>query len=165
MLFIVIKPTERATRYLDRNNIELYRLQSVLNFISGYIDKRKMIQNITITLDIDCRKADSEYNFVSKHILIAGIGENHRRIKTRKGRLKYLIEHLVHEFRHCMQEVIFKKDASEITYDSTDDESYEDNPLEKDAMWFEKRFNKKAFELYQSLKTYKVKSANSFHDE
>jgi hypothetical protein len=164
MLVINLKPTDRAERYCKRDNIELIRVQAVLNFIAQYIDKRKKIEIVNMSLDIDCRKADSEYNFRSKHILIAGITENHRKIKTRKGRLKYFFEHLVHEFRHCMQEVIFKKDASDVTYESTNDSNYNDNPLEIDAMWFEKRFAKKAFELYQSLKTAKVKDVNFFRE-
>ena len=110
-----------------------------------------------MSLDIDCRKADSEYNFVSKHILIAGPNRKHRRGKTKNNRLKYLLEHLSHEFRHCMQEVIFKKDASEVTYDSTDDASYADNPLEIDAMWFEDRVNKKFVDLYYALKKNKTR--------
>ena len=165
MLFILLKPTERANRYLNRDNIDIHRLQTMLNFVAGYIDTRKKVENVTITLDIDCRKADSEYNFVSKHVLIAGIGQNHKKIKTRRGRLKYLIEHLVHEFRHCMQEVVFRKDASEVTYDSTDDEQYNDNPLEKDANWFEDKFNRKALDLYRLLKKYRVRNATWFHDE
>ena len=116
-----------------------------------------------MSLDIDCRKADSEYNFKSKHILIAGVTENHRKIKTRKGRLKYFFEHLIHEFRHCMQEVMFNKDASDVTYESTADTNYADNPLEIDAMWFEKKFAKKALDLYFALKKAKVKNVNQFY--
>lgn len=165
MLFIHIKPTERAQRYLKRDNVDIVRVQQVLSFIAQYIDRRKKIEIVNMSLDIDCRKADSEYNFVSKHILIAGIGQNHKRIKTRRGRLKYFFEHLVHEFRHCMQEVVFRKDASEVTYDSTDDASYTDNPLEKDAYWFEKRYATKALNLYFALKKAKVKDVNVYHDE
>ena len=84
MLFISLIPTERAERYLKRDNIDLRILQTTLNFYALYIDKRKKIENIKMSLDIDCRKADSEYNFVSKHILIAGIGQNDKKIKTKK---------------------------------------------------------------------------------
>ena len=164
MLVINLKPTGRALRYCKRDNIEIVRAQAVLNFIAQYIDTRKKIQIVNMSLDIDCRKADSEYNFQSKHILIAGITENHRKIKTRKGRLKYFFEHLIHEFRHCMQEVMFKKDASDVTYESTADANYADNPLEIDAMWFEKKFAKKALDLYFALRKAKVKNVNFFHE-
>ena len=164
MLHIRLSPTERAARYLDRDNIDIRILQTILNFYSLYIDKRKKVEQIKITLDIDCRKADSEYNFVSKHILIAGITENHKKIKTRKGRLKYFFEHLVHEFRHCMQEVMFKKDASDVTYESTADADYADNPLEIDAMWFEKKFVKKALNLYFALRKGRVRDVEFFHE-
>ena len=157
MLFVHLSPTERAQRYLKRDNIDIHILQNILNFYSLYIDKRKKIEVVKMSLDIDCRKADSEYNFVSKHILIAGITEKHRRGKTKKGRLKYLLEHLAHEFRHCMQEVIFKKDASEVTYDSTNDAAYTDNPLEIDANWFEERVNKKFVQLYYHLNKNKTR--------
>lgn len=163
MLVIRLKPTERAVRYCNRDNIELIRVQTVLNFIAQYIDRRKKIEIVNMSLDIDCRKADSEYNFQSKHILIAGITENHRKIKTRKGRLKYFFEHLVHEFRHCMQEVMFNKDASDVTYESTDDADYNDSPLEVDAMWFENRYAKKALELYFTLKKAKVRNVDAYH--
>jgi hypothetical protein len=128
------------------------------------MDSRKKIEIVNISLDIDCRKSDSEYNFQSKHILIAGITENHRKIKTRKGRLRYFFEHLIHEFRHCMQEVMFKKDASDVTYESTDDADYADSPLEIDAMWFETKFAKKALNLYFALKKAKVKKVNAFYE-
>ena len=164
MLYIKLKLSTRAQRYFRRDNIDPIRVQEVLNFISKYIDTRKRPLVKTISLDIDCRKSDSEYNFVSRHILIAGIGQNHKKIKTRKGRLKYFFEHLVHEFRHCMQEVVFKRDASEVTYESTNDASYADNPLEIDAMWFEKRFAKKALDLYFALKKAKVKDCDFFHE-
>ena len=71
--------------------------------------------------------------------------------------MRYLLEHLAHEFRHCMQEVIFKRDASEVTYESTDDASYADNPLEIDAMWFEERVNKKFVDLYYHLNRNKTR--------
>ena len=87
MLVINLKPTQRAERYCKRDNIDIARVQAVLNFIAQYIDHRKKIEIVNITLDIDCRKADSEYNFQSKHILIAGIGQNNRKIKTRKIKL------------------------------------------------------------------------------
>ena len=157
MTFIFLSPTERAERYLKRDNVDINILQTILNFYSLYIDKRKKLEIVKMTLDIDCRKADSEYNFVSKHILIAGITEKHRRGKTKNGRLKYLIEHLAHEFRHCMQEVVFKKDASEVTYDSTDEADYATNPLEIDANWFEDRVNKKCVDLYYNLKSNKTR--------
>ena len=153
MTFVFLSPTERAERYLKRDNIDINILQTILNFYSLYIDKRKKIERIKITLDIDCRKEDSEYHFVSKHILIAGVTENNtKRGKTKNSRLKYLLEHLAHEFRHCMQEVVFKKDASQVTYDSTDNDDYRDNPLEKDAYWFEERVNKKFVDLYNCLR-------------
>ena len=163
MLVINLKLTDRAKRYCKRDNIDIVRTQVVLNFIARYIDHRKKIEIVNISLDIDCRKADSEYNFQSKHILIAGITENHRKIKTRKGRLNYFFEHLIHEFRHCMQEVMFKKDASDVTYESTADANYADNPLEIDAMWFEKKFAKKALNLYFALKKSKTKDVDVFH--
>ena len=165
MLVVNLKPTERAQRYCRRDNIDLIRVQEVLNFIAQYIDSRKKIEIVNMSLDIDCRKADSEYNFRSKHILIAGITEKHRRGKTRKGRLNYFFEHLVHEFRHCMQEVIFRKDASDVTYESTDDAEYADNPLEVDAMWFEKKYAKKALELYFALKRAKVEDVDIYHGD
>ena len=165
MLVVNLRLTERAQRYCKRDGIDIVRVQEVLNFIAQYIDSRKKIEIVNMSLDIDCRKADSEYNFRSKHILIAGITENHRKIKTRKGRLKYFFEHLVHEFRHCMQEVMFKKDASDVTYESTDDAEYADNPLEVDAMWFEKRYAKKALELYFALKRAKLKGVDVYHGD
>ena len=164
MLVINLKLTDRAKRYCERDNIDIIRVQTVLNFIAQYIDYRKKIEIVNMSLDIDCRKADSEYNFRSKHILIAGITEKHRRGKTRKGRLRYFFDHLVHEFRHCMQEVMFKKDASDVTYESTDDADYADNPLEVDAMWFEKRFTKKALDLYFALKKARVRNVDFFHE-
>ena len=167
MTFVKLSPTDRATRYLNRDNIDINILQTILNFYSLYIDKRKKIELVRISLDIDCRRVDSEYNFVSKHILIAGVTENNKRWgKTKKSRLKYLLEHLAHEFRHCMQEVIFKKDASAVTYDSTDGDSYNDNPLEIDAYWFEDRVNKKFVDLYYSLKSNKTrKDISIFYSE
>lgn len=163
MLVIRLLPTDRATRYCNRDNIDLIRIQEVLNFTAQYIDSRKKLEVVNITFDIDCRKEDSEYNFKSKHIVIAGISYNDKKIKTRAGRLKYLIEHTVHEFRHCMQEVMFKKDASDITYGSSSEDEYETNPLEIDAMWFEKKFTKKAVELYKALKRAKIKNSEIYH--
>ncbi len=158
MTFVFLSPTERAERYLKRDNIDINILQTILNFYSLYIDKRKKIEHIKITLDIDCRKEDSEYNFVSKHILIAGVTENNKRWgKTKNSRLKYLLEHLAHEFRHCMQEVVFKKDASDVTYNSTDGADYETCPLEIDANWFEDRVCKKFVDLYGHLKRNKTR--------
>tara|TARA_Y100000310_G_scaffold312007_1_gene358892 strand:- start:141 stop:635 length:495 start_codon:yes stop_codon:yes gene_type:complete len=163
MLIIRLKPTKRATRYCNRDNIDLIRIQTVLYFIAQYIDTRKKIEIVDITLDIDCRKEDSEYNFMSKHIAIAGISWNDKKIKTRRGRLKYLLEHTVHEFRHCMQEVMFKKDASDVTYGKTSEPNYATNPLEIDATWFEQKFAKKALDLYFALKKAKVRDVKRYH--
>ena len=163
MLIVSLHPTERAERYCKRDSIEIIRLETVLQFISRYMDTRKKIETVNIKFDIDCRKEDSEYNFSSKLIVIAGISWNDKKIKTRKGRIRYLIEHLVHEFRHCMQEVLFNKDTSDVTYESTKDSEYDKNPLEVDAYWFEKKFSKKAVDLYFALKKAKVKDVKNYH--
>jgi len=63
-----------------------------------------------------------------------------------------------------MQEVMFKKDASDVTYESTDDADYADNPLEIDAMWFEKKFAKKALDLYFALRKARVRGVDVFHE-
>ena len=164
MLNIVLKPSDRASRYLQRDNIELIRLETVLNFISRYVDKRKKIENVSIVFDIDCRKVDSEFHFKSRHIIIAAISKNNKKTKTRAGRLKYLIECLVHEFRHCLQELVFKKDANDVTYGSTDEPEYRKNPLEVDAYWFEEKYSKKALNLYTYLKKCKLKDVDVYHE-
>lgn len=164
MLVITLKPTDRATRYLERDNIELIRLETVLNFISRYIDTRKKLELVTISFDIDCRKEDSEYYFKSKNITIAAIGHNN---ETRGDRLKYLIECLIHEFRHCIQEIVFKKNADHVTYNDKDVKrdlnAYSNNPLELDATWFEEKYTKKAYSLYRYLKKCKLKNASIYH--
>ena len=168
MLVIQLKPTDRAERYLNRDNIELLRLETVLNFISKYIDKRKKTQLIVITFDIDCRKEDSEYYFKSKHICIGGISYNDKKIRTRAGRLKYLISCLMHEFRHCIQEIAFNKDASDVTYGDADVkkglDAYKNNPLEKDANWFESKYATKAYNLYRFLKKCKLRGVDVYHE-
>lgn len=168
MLVIQLKPSERAERYLIRDNIELRRLETVLNFISKYMDKRKKAEFVTITFDIDCRKEDSEYYFKSKHICIGGISYNDKKVKTRAGRLKYLISCLIHEFRHCMQEILFNKNAKDITYGDLDVkkelDAYRNNPLEKDANWFEQKYAVKAYNLYRFLKKCKLKNVEIFHE-
>jgi hypothetical protein len=63
-----------------------------------------------------------------------------------------------------MQEVMFKKDASDVTYESTADIDYADNPLEIDATWFEKKFAKKALNLYFALRKARVKDVDFFHE-
>lgn len=167
MLVIILKPTGRAVRYLQRDNIDLIRLESVLNFVSRYIDTRKKVEIVNIPFDIDCRKEDSEYHFNSKIIAIAAKSKNDKKTKTRSGRLKYLISCLVHEFRHCMQEKLFNKSADDVTYEDTDvkggGDAYNNNPLELDATWFEKKYTKKAYDLYRFLKKCKLKNASIFH--
>ena len=166
MLVVRLIPSDRATRYLDRDNIELARLETVLNFITRYMDKRKKIEILNINFDIDCRKEDSEYYFKSRHIVIGGISVNDKKVRTRAGRLKYLISCLIHEFRHCIQEKLFNKDASDITYtdkSNKNSDEYLNNTLEIDATWFEKKFEKKAYDLYRFLKKCKVKSIDSFY--
>ena len=74
----------------------------------------------------------------------------------------------MHEFRHCIQEIIFKKDASDITYNDKDvkknSDAYSKNPLELDANWFEIKYSKKAYELYRFLKKCKLKNADQFYE-
>ena len=78
--------------------------------------------------------------------------------------MKYLIECLVHEFRHCLQEIVFKKDANDVTYGSTDEPEYRKNPLEVDAYWFEEKYSKKALNLYTYLKKCKLKDVDVYHE-
>ena len=67
MLLVVLKPSKRAERYLKNDNIDIIRLETVINFIARYVDKRKKIEIIHIPFDIDCRKEDSEYFFSSRY--------------------------------------------------------------------------------------------------
>jgi len=164
MLLVVLKPSKRAERYLKNDNIDIIRLETVINYIARYVDTRKKIEIIHIPFDIDCRKEDSEYFFSSKDIVIAGIYKNSKTTSTRSKRLKYLIECLVHEFRHCLQEIIFKKSQKDIDYISSDGDEYKNNILEKDARWFEEKYSKKAYELYRFLKKCKVRNVEFFHE-
>ena len=62
MLVIRLKPTERAVRYCKRDNIELIRVQAVLNFIAQYIDHRKKIEIVTPGVRFDGEKSQEQKN-------------------------------------------------------------------------------------------------------
>ena len=81
--------------------------------------------------------------------------------------IEYLLSHLMHEFRHFVQDRIFNRDVSEITYENSDvrdgSDAYYNNPLEKDANRFESRSLPKALELYKCLKKAKLRNIDTFN--
>ena len=165
MVIVRLKPTEKAQRFFNRENIDRNILETILNFYARYIDLRKRTHVVKILLDIDCRKYDSEYSFDSYHISIAGPSKDEPKTSTRKGRLEYIVTNLMHEFRHFVQDFVFHRDASEIDYYDGDklSEDYDTHPLEIDANWFERASSKKAVELYYQLKKSKIRGINEYH--
>jgi|3_EtaG_2_1085321.scaffolds.fasta_scaffold02435_7 hypothetical protein len=164
MVIVRLKPTDKAQRFFERENIDRNILETILNFYARYIDLRKRTHVIKVILDIDCRKYDSEYSFNSYHISIAGPSKGEPKTNSRKARLKYVIDNLMHEFRHFVQDFVFHHDISDVDYYDGDElsDSYENHPLEIDANWFEQRASKKALELYYQLKKAKIRDINEY---
>ncbi len=166
MVNIRLKPTRRTERYLARDNIDLYILEAILNFYLKYIDKRKTRYRYNIKLDIDCRKTSSEYFFKHNEFIIAGLNQSGAKSQTRGKRLEYLLSHLMHEFRHFVQDRVFHRDVSEITYESKDvrdgTDAYYKNPLELDANSFEHKSTPKAIKLYTALKKARIRNIDKF---
>ena len=65
-----------------------------------------------------------------------------------------------------VQDRIFNRDVSEITYENSDvssgSDAYYNNPLEKDANKFEAKSLPKALDLYKCLKRAKLRNIDSF---
>lgn len=166
MVSICLKPTSKAERYLKRDGVDVCILETILNFYLRYIDKRKPMYKHNVKLDIDCRKTSSEYYFKHNEIIIAGLKQSGAEAQTKPKRLEYLLSHLMHEFRHFVQDRIFNRDVSEITYENSDvnsgSDAYYNNPLEKDANKFEAKSLPKALSLYKCLKRAKLRNIDSF---
>ena len=166
MVTIRLMPTPKTVRYLKRDGIDVLILETILNFYLRYIDTRKRAFRYNIKLDIDCRKTSSEYYFKHNEFIIAGLKQTGAESKTKAARLEYLLSHLMHEYRHFVQDRIFHRDVSEITYEDSDvrdgSDAYYDNPLEKDANRFEDKSLPKALDLYNVMKKAKIRNVDQF---
>lgn len=167
MLVLKLQPTKRAKRYLDRTNLDAKAMETVLNFFIQPFSQSRKLRFLVLHLDIDCRRMSSECVFGANLIVLTGIHTVPKRRDSLSAHTVYIFHHLMHEFRHFIQDVIFKKTYKDITYDLRDVKeetmAYVDNKLEIDANKFERYATKKALRIYKLLLESRVPDSVKFN--
>jgi hypothetical protein len=143
---IILKPTIKIRKRFPNLDFETLSLVYSLLFDSVYKAQKKRSYTLYIKF---VKKNYSYYTFQPGkfvYIKMSGIIFNEKNFHST----------LLHEFRHFVQDKVFRIPLTKKNYDETTLKSYLSSPVEADADWFEMHTTPKVIRLYKRL--FKLKS-------
>jgi hypothetical protein len=147
---IVFKPTKQFK--LKYKGVDFNTLSLVYSIIFDSVYKVKRKRSYVLYLH-ETKYNYSFYRFQSGRFVrvhVSHIVKNFKKMNS----------YLLHEFRHFMQDKIFKIPLTKKNYDESTVKSYLGSPVELDADRFEMEMNEKVLKLYNNLITTKKQFYN-----
>jgi len=138
---IILKPTIKVRKRFSKIDFETLSLVYSLLFDSVYKARKK--RNYTLYIKF-VKKDYSYYTFQPGkfvYIKMSGVIFDDKQFHST----------LLHEFRHFIQDKVFRIPLTKKNYDETTLKSYLTSPVEADAEWFEMHSTPKVMKLYKRL--------------
>jgi hypothetical protein len=146
-----VKATAKSKKWLKAHKIDLNALSSALSILVSEIYPSIKVHHVQLTLQILFNREDSEYPFKSNKIKLCE--KPYTENSSIKIKQKDIFDHFLHEFRHWMQAIIFKKGIRELRYTDEDvmfnTNAYYRNKLEVDARQFVRQYLTKFTKYYK----------------
>jgi len=144
------KPSIRT--WLRRNNLDLKTVEKCLNIILNQVRMKKKPDHVELQV-IKSKGDSSGYYFGFDELWITeNLDQNGW---SREKKLDTFVSHLLHEFRHWIQDNLFGVAEAKLNYTDQDVDKernvYCYNKWEVDARRFERRYKKEFINLYKIL--------------
>ena len=152
MISVELRAKSAIKKWMHENEIDIKLVEKSLSIILNQIRSWKK----TNTCELEIRKYSGDssgyyFGFDELHIT-ENLGQNGR---GRDKKLETFTYHLLHEFRHWVQDNVFNVAESKLNYTDQDvdkeSRAYCYNRWEVDARRFERRYKKEFIDLYRLL--------------
>jgi hypothetical protein len=142
---IILNPNKYVRQKFK--NIDYQILSSIFSTLFDVVDTRAKKRHHHVDIYFSSKKSDSHYTF-KKPTTAIYISKS---IKTEKK----FISTLIHEFRHLIQDKIFKIPFSRAYYDDSTIANYFKSPIEVDARAYELMITPYVMRMHSRLKKLK----------
>ena len=154
MYIFTLKPTQKSVAWFKENNYDLKAIGAATSLIFAEVEPYTITRKITLTVQVDIGAVESGYRFYTDKIYLCDKPDSMAR--SRKQKERALFEHYLHEFRHWMQNRIYKVSHTQFAYNQEDVDlnrhAYFRNEYEIDARRFTKQYLSKFHKYYKEFK-------------
>jgi hypothetical protein len=154
MYIFTLKPTPKSVTWFDKNKYDIKSMSAATSMLFAEVEPGAITRKITLILQVDVGADESGYKFYSNKIYLCD--EPDTKAKSRKQKEVALFEHYLHEFRHWMQNRIYKISHTALDYSQEDADlnrhAYFRNEHEVDARRFSKQHALKFYKYYKAFK-------------
>jgi len=154
MYIFTLKPTLKSAIWFRSNNYDTRAMGAATSMLFAEIEPGAITKKIILTIQIDIGADESGYKFYSNKIYLCD--EPCTKAKSRKQKERAFFEHFLHEFRHWMQNRIYKVSHTQLAYSQEDVDlnrhAYFRNEYEVDARRFSKYHLSKFCKYYNAFK-------------
>jgi len=158
MYIFTLKPTPKSVKWFNDNNYDLKAMGAAISMIFAEVEPGAITRKITLTLQVDVGANESGYIFYTDKIHLCDTPNVKPSTppKSQKQRDLALFDDFLHEFRHWMQNRIYKISHTALAY-STEDvnnnrHAYFRNEHEVDARRFAKQHVSKFYKYYKAFR-------------
>lgn len=154
MYIFTLKPTPKSIIWFDENGYDIKSMGAATSMLFAEVEPGAITRKINLILQVDEGADESGYKFYSNKIHLCD--EPRISAKSIKQKELALFEHYLHEFRHWMQNRIYKISHTQLDYSKEDADknrhAYFRNEHEVDARRFAKQHLAKFYKYYKAFK-------------
>jgi hypothetical protein len=154
MYIFNLKPTLKSVIWFKKNGYDLKAMGAATSMLFAEVEPGAITRKITLIVQVDVGADESGYKFYTNKIYLCD--EPDLRAKSQKKKELAIFEHFLHEFRHWMQDRIYKISHTQLNYsqdDATQNRNvYFKNEHEVDARRFSKLHLAKFYKYYKTFK-------------
>jgi len=154
MYIFTLKPTPKSEIWFNEGGYDLKAMGASTSMLFAEVEPGAITRKIELTIQVDFDADESGYMFYTNKIILCDKPDS--KAKSRKKKERALFEHYLHEFRHWMQNRIYKISHTQLTYNQEDVDlnrhAYFRNEHEVDARRFSKQYLSKFCKYYKAFK-------------
>jgi hypothetical protein len=154
MYYFRLKPTAKSVKWFNENGYDVKAMSAALSMIFSDVEPNTITRKIDLTIQIVEGSDKSTFIFYTNKLQLCDRPDENA--KSQKQKDLALFEHLLHEFRHWMQNRVYKISHTEFNYSDEDADNnrnaYFRNEHEVDARRFSKQHLKNFCKYYKAYK-------------
>jgi riboflavin biosynthesis pyrimidine reductase len=105
MYIFTLKPTSKSVKWFKDNNYDLKAMGAALSMIFADVEPGTIARKVVLTVQVDFGADESGFRFYTDKIYLCDVPCTYA--KSQKQKELAVFSHLLHEFRHCMQNRLY----------------------------------------------------------
>ena len=154
MYIFTLKPTSKSVKWFKDNNYDLKAMGAALSMIFADVEPGTIARKVKLTVQVNIGADESGFRFYTDKIYLCDVPCMYA--KSQKQKELAVFTHLLHEFRHWMQNRLYKISHTEFSYSDEDADNnrntYYKNEHEVDARRFAKQHLNNFYKYYKAIK-------------